>query len=380
MNSVGIICEYNPFHNGHLFHLNKVKKLFPNETIVLIMSSSFLQRGEASIINKWDKTKIALTYGIDLVIELPFAFSTQSSDIFAKGSIELLKHLKIKNLVFGSESNDLNLLNKIANIKLSSKYNNLIKEKIKEGISYPSSVSYAIKKITKKEIKNPNDILGVNYITEIKKQNASIKPLTIKRINNYHSLKLEKLASATSIRKGLKENINIKKYVPLETFKLLNNPRFTNDYFPFLKYKILTEDNLNIFQTVDEGIENRIKKHINSASTLEDLVIKVKNKRWTYNRLMRMFTHILCNFKKEDAKKWKNIEYIRVLGFSKKGQQYLNFIKKDLTLPIVTNYSKINNKMLSFEYKVTCVYASPLNEINKLKLIKKEYGKPIIHF
>ncbi len=356
-----------------------MKELFPNETIVLIMSSSFGQRGEASIINKWDKTKIALKHGIDLVIELPFVFSTQSSDIFAKGSIELLKHLKVQNLVFGSESNDLNSLNNIANIKLSSKYNNLIKEKIKEGVSYPSSVSYAIKKIAKKEIKSPNDILGVNYLTEIKKQKASIKPLTIKRINNYHSLKLEKLASATSIRKGLKENISIKKYVPLETFKLLNNPRFTNDYFPFLKYKILTEDNLNIFQTVDEGIENRIKKHINFANSLEDLVMKVKTKRWTYNRLMRMFAHILCNFKKEDAKEWKNIEYIRVLGFSKKGQQYLNFIKKDLTLPLVTNYSKFNNKMLSFEYKVTCVYASPLNEINKLELIKKEYGKPIIH-
>src|SRR5690554_4139489 len=135
--SVGIICEYNPFHNGHLYHLNKVKELYPNHVVILVMSSSFMQRGEASILNKWTKTKIALEHGIDLIIELPYVFSSQSADLFAKGSIQLLNHLQVEVLVFGSETNDLTLLNKIANLSFSADYDQLTKKYLSEGYSYP---------------------------------------------------------------------------------------------------------------------------------------------------------------------------------------------------------------------------------------------------
>ena len=383
MKSVGIICEYNPFHNGHLYHLNETKRLCPDHIIILIMSGNFLQRGESSIMNKWDKTKIALDFGIDLIVELPFAFASQSADVFAKGSVELLNYLKTDKLIFGSEIADINTLNQLADIQINNTdYNKIVKSYIDEGINYPSALSKALYDIMGYQINTPNDILGISYIRETKKLNSKMIPICIKRTNNYHSLELDSdVVSASSIRKAIKEQTNIEKYVPNITYNYLqNNLHFIDDYYPFLKYKILTElNNLNIYQTVDEGIENRIKKYIASSNNLDELIMHIKTKRYTYNKLRRMFTHIMCNFTKDEASNYQHIEYIRVLGFSELGRKYLNTIKKDVEVPIVTNYSKLDNKMLELDFRATCVYSSILNEKDKINLIESEYkNKPLI--
>lgn len=383
MKSVGIICEYNPFHNGHLYHLNKVKELCPDNVIILILGGNFLQRGENSTINKWDKTKIALELGVDIIVELPFAFATQSADIFAKGSIELLNFLKTDKLIFGSEIADIDILNKLADIQINdNSYDNIVKNYIDKGTNYPTALSKALYDIMGYEVNTPNDILGISYIREIKKLNSKIAPICIKRTNNYHSLELEgNVVSASSIRKAIKDNKEIVKFVPDVTYNYLqNNIHFIDDYFPFLKYKILTEWNhLNEYQTVDEGIENRIKKYIIQSKTLDELIINIKTKRYTYNKLRRMFTHIMCNFTKTEAQKYQHIEYIRILGFSQKGKTYLNKIKKDIEIPLVTNYSKLKNEMLELDFRATCVYASVLNEKDKINFIESEYkNKPLI--
>lgn len=383
MKSVGIICEYNPFHNGHLYHLNSAIKEFKDHVVVLVLSGNFTQRGDASLINKWDKAAIALKYGVDLVIELPYAFATQSADIFAKGSIEILNHLQVENLVFGSESNNLESLIKLADIQINNKeYENIVKTYMNEGKSYPNAALLALNDMSGISINTPNDILGISYIREIKKLKSNMNPMCIKRTNDYHSENLDSdIVSATSIRKALKKNIDINTFVPGYSHKfLINNLHFIDDYFDILKYKILTEiDNLNIYQTVDEGIENRIKKYILKSNSLEELIMNVKTKRYTYNKLKRMFTHILCNFKKEEAKNFKHIEYIRILGFSKLGREYLNKIKKDINVPLVTNFSKLKNNMLDLDYRATCVYASILKEKDKINLIESEFkNKPLI--
>lgn len=382
MKSVGIICEYNPFHNGHLYHLNKVKELYPDFTIILVMSSSFLQRGESSIIDKWSKTKIALEHGIDLVVELPYVFSSQSADLFARGSIELLNYLNVDAVVFGSETNDVELLTKIADLSMSDNFNDSVKSYMDLGLSYPKALSESITKITGSNVDTPNDILGISYIKEIKRLNSLIKPVTIKRTNNYHSLELDNdIVNASSIRKALVESTDVINYVPKNTYKYLKNElHFIDNYFSLLKYKILSEiDTLDIYQTVDEGIENRIKKYIIPSKSLDELIMNIKTKRYTYNKIRRMLTHILCNFTKEEANNFKHIEYIRVLGFTNKGKNYLNKMKKELTIPLITNYSKLNNKMLDLEFRVTCVYASILNEKDKIKLIESEYkNHPLI--
>lgn len=376
MVKVGIICEYNPFHNGHLYHLNKIKELYKDAYIVLVMSGNFTQRGDVSVLNKWDKTDIALHYGVDLVVELPFVFATQSADIFAKASIEILDNLGCDYLVFGSESNDIKKLTKLAEIQLNDKkYQSLVKKYLDDGINYPTAINNALIELTGKNVSTPNDILGVTYIREIIKSKSKIKPITIKRNNDYNCEELSDFySSATSIRLALKQNSNVLNQVPDYVHNFLNkNLMFNDKYFELLKYTIMINDNLESIQTVDEGIHNRIKKYIITSKSYDDLILKIKTKRYTYNKLNRMFTHILCNLKKEEVENIDNIEYIRVLGFNNNGRQIIKDMKDKTSVPIITNFSDIESSILDIEFRTTCVYASILNENDKIKLIESEY-------
>lgn len=381
MKKIGIICEYNPFHNGHLYHISKIKEMFDDSLIILVMSGNFTQRGEASIIPKYSKCDIALLSGIDLVIELPFIFATQSADVFAKTSIEILDKLNVDYVVFGSETNDINKLTMLAKTQINNKkYDKLVKEYLDKGVNYPTALSKALYQLTDKKIDKPNDILGVSYIREILKLNSNITPICIKRSNDYNSIELnDNITSASSIRYALLNGDDVKNYVPEYVYDYLKNPIFTKNYFNLLKYKIMTENTLEEYQTVDEGIQNRIKKCIINSKDLDDLILKVKTKRYTYNKLSRMFIHILCNLKKEEVKKHNKISYIRVLGFNIRGRNYLNEIKKDIDIPIITNFSRTNDPILDIEMRSTCVYASILNEKDKINLIESEYKDfPII--
>lgn len=355
--AVGIICEYNPFHNGHLYHLEKVKVIAKEEPIILVMSGNFTQRGNISIIEKYDKTKIALKYGVDLVIELPFEFATQSSDYFAKGSIKLLNELKCNKLIFGSESNNVDELINLANIQLNNKkYNSLVKEELDKGINYPTAMNNALKKVSNNSINTPNDLLGLSYIKEIVKNKYDIEPITIKRTNDYNSKEIEGIiTSATSIREALKNNKDISSTLPKESLDSIIKYD-DNKYFEILRYKIISDKDLSIYQTVDEGLDNKIKRVINEVNNLDDLINKIKSKRYTYNKLSRMFTHIICSYTKEENGYNKDINYIRILGFSNKGKNYLNKIKKDINIPIITNINKNNINLLNTELKVDNIY------------------------
>jgi len=358
---VGIIAEYNPFHNGHLYHLKKVKEMFKDEVIVLVLAGNFLNRGDISIINKWDKTKLALNYGVDLVIELPTIFSCQSADIYAYAAINILNELKCNYLVFGSESNDISKLEKIADY-LNNNNEDIIKY-TKLGYSYPASLGKIIKEKYNVDINTPNDLLAISYIKEIKKINSNIKPISIKRTNDYHSLKLNKISSASSIRHAIKNNKSIKKYVPKETLKYIKKIDL-EDYYNILKHRIIIDD-LTKYQDIDINIANKLKKSINEANNIEQLINLVKSKNYTYNKIKRCLTHILIDLEKNNYK----LEYIRVLGFNNKGKKYLNKIKKNTNLPLITKY----NDKLSFEFKVSKIYSIVSNDD-----IKDELNKPII--
>lgn len=347
---VGIIVEYNPFHNGHLKQIKEVKKMFPNEVIAIVLAGNFLNRGDISIIDKWDKTKIALKYGIDLVLELPFVYACQSADFYAYGGVKILSMLKTDYLVFGSESNDLDNLIKIANTEIDK---NKLKENIKKGYNYPSSLAKAVNS----NISNPNDLLGISYIKAINKLNSNIKPITIKRTNSYHSLDTnDKIISASAIRNLIKEKKNICKYVPKETLKYIKN-KDLNDYFYILKYKIINED---LTKYVDIKINNRLKKVINECNNIYELIDKTKTKNFSYNYIKRGLVHILCNFENKNY----DINYIRVLGFNSKGQNYLKKIKKEVN--IITNY----DECLDIDLKVSKIY-------NLFDNNYKEINKPI---
>ena len=345
MNIIGIVAEYNPFHNGHVYHLKKIKEMFPNSLVILVLNGYFLQRGEISFISKEHKTEIALEEGIDIVIELPFVYGTQSADVFANISIKLLEKMHCEYIVFGSESNDLNKLNKIVDFMINNQdeYNNEVKKYLDGGLNYPTSLAKALN--IDFDFK-PNDLLGISYIKSIKTNKYTIKPLTIKRTNDYlDTTSNDDIISASNIRNKIINNEDIIKYIPNTTLPYIKNINFTK-LFELLKYKIIIDQNLDKYLDVDEGIENRLKKVIINCNSIDDLIKNLKTKRYTHNKIQRMLIHILIGLTKEDNKKIE-LDYIKVLGFNIKGQDYLKKIKKDVNLPLINN-----KKSLVYHYEL----------------------------
>ena len=216
MKIIGIIAEYNPFHNGHLYQINKIKEMYPDSLLVGVISSCFTQRGEISILNKWDKTKIAIEKGLDIVIELPFVYATQSSDIFAKGAIDILNKLKIDTLVFGTESDNIDKLKELADIQLNNtEYNIKVKEYLDKGLNYPTALNKALIELSSSKVDTPNDLLSLSYIKEIKRNNYNIEVINIQRTTSYHGKDIkDNITSASNIRKLYLEGKDISKLIP----------------------------------------------------------------------------------------------------------------------------------------------------------------------
>lgn len=355
MEVIGIIAEYNPFHNGHLYQIEKVKQLYPNAIIIVVLNGYFLERGNISVETKEEKTRLALKYGVDIILELPFVFGSNSADTFASASLEILNAFHITKLVFGSESNDITLLKKIAKKQLESNFDNTLKEQLKKGINYPTAISKSIGI----SLNTPNDLLAISYIKTILKNNYKIEPISIQRTNDYHDLTSnDSIVSASNIRKKYKEKIDITPYIPEGKLVHINEDLL----FTILKYKIITEQDLSIYLTVDEGLDKRLKKVIHTCRNLEELIKEAKTKRYTYNRIMRMFIHILIGFTKEDKKELSHIEYIRLLGFSNIGKEYIHSIKKDASIPIVTKMTSISSKIKKYEISAAQIYELLTNE------------------
>lgn len=375
MESIGIIAEYNPFHNGHLYQIQKIKNSFPNATIIVAMSGNFTQRGDPAILDKWTRAQLAIQNGADLVVEIPYAFVTQSADYFSYAAITLLEKLKVEKLIFGSESNCIEDLIQIAKAQLGEKdFDKLVKIYSKFGYNYPTSLSLALKDLTGKVIKTPNDILGITYIKTILKYQYKIKPVAIQRTNEYHCKELTGLiSSATSIREHIDQVEKIKDSIPHNTYEaiLAETLYKKEDYFNFLKYKIITERDLEKYHLVEHHLAIKLKKEILIAKNYEDLIQKVKSKHQTYSKISRALLHILCNYTKEEAKDNNEIRYIRLLGFNKNGRDYLNQHKKELSLPVISKISKDKDKMLELELRTTKIYTLPYK--NGEQKYKKEY-------
>ena len=371
MASVGIIAEYNPFHNGHLYQIQKIKEKYPDDTIIIAMSGNFTQRGEPAIIDKWERTNLAIENGADLVVEIPYIFATQSADYFSYAGITLLEKLKVDKLIFGSESNNLEDLTEIAKAELEQKdFDKLVKIYVKLGNNYPTALSLALKDLTGKEISTPNDILGITYIKTILKHNYNIKPYSIKRNNSYHEENLTgTISSATAIRKNIDNLEKIKNTVPRNTYKVLSTKQLhkREDYFSYLKYKIITEDNLEKYHLVDKTLSDKLKKEILNCNNYEDLIQKVKSKHQTYSKISRALIQILCNNKSNQ----EHLTYIRLLGFNTKGKNYLNKHKKEISLPIISKIDKEKDQILELELNTTKIYTLPYK--NSKEEFKKEY-------
>ena len=367
---LGIVAEYNPFHNGHLYHLNESKRRTDADYTICVMSGNFVQRGEPAIIDKWSRAEMALRSGIDLVIELPLVYSISSAENFAYGNISLLDKLGIVDYVsFGSEVGDMSILDSIAEILCNEpkEYVSLLNHELAKGISYPKAREKAIlmylNDIRKyaNVLSNPNNILGIEYLKAIKKLKTELKPITIKRTNaNYNStLIVDEYASSTAIRKNINKLDIISKVVPEETYSIIDNKikhgqiiRGLATYEKEILYKLRTSsiEYIANLPDVSEGLEHAIKNAANSCNNIMDLISIVKSKRYTQTRIQRILLYALLDITKQDMENSKKgIPYIRVLGMNENGKKLLSEIVSRKKLNIIVSPKKFmdnsNNKI-----------------------------------
>jgi len=377
MKAVGLIVEYNPLHNGHIYHLNKAKELSNADVSVAVMSGNFVQRGEPSIISKEEKVKAALNAGVDLIVELPFIYTVQNADIFAERSLEILTKLKVKEFCFGSESGNTKEFIKKYEEKefLAPRLDEVLRDYLKQGYSYPAAKSKALYDIHEFYLETPNDILGYAYLKAIEKNKFDIVPHIYQRENNESNSSLDGvLPSAKAIRNAIFKNEDVKSSTPID----FSNIKTTSyeDYFDLLKYKLTTtsEEELSQIHLVDEGIEYLMKKKIKEAKSIEEFINLCTSKRYSGARIKRTIIHILGNTKKDEAKQMleKPIEYIRVLGFSEKGAKYLSQIRKDVETPILNRFAGKDFPSLRIELKASDLYFSTLKEPLKSSEQQKE--------
>ncbi|WP_257350574.1 nucleotidyltransferase [Pseudalkalibacillus decolorationis] len=405
MKALGLIVEYNPFHNGHFYHLQESKKKSNTDLTIAVMSGNFLQRGEPAMVSKWLRSEMALSAGIDLVIELPYAYATQKADCFAFGAVSILDALHCEQIIFGSESGEISpFLNTVQFIAENEQnYNTRIRNQVQSGISFPAAASNAFLEMSDRpkhsvDLSKPNNILGFHYINALRQMKSTIRVDTIQRIGaGYHETgySLNGVASATGIRRELIKEQQplsaIKNLVPSTTFEGLSKhsqayQQFQNweKYFSLLKYRLFTsspEELSQIYECV-EGLENRLLGLIYKSETFHDFINKVKTKRYTWTRLQRLCTHILTNTHKsimENATR-KPPSYIRLLGMSSTGQQYLNQIKKKVDIPIVSTVSKLEDPMLDLDLKVAKAYILGFPSKFHSTLWKQEYSTPPLRF
>ncbi|MBS8263343.1 nucleotidyltransferase [Mesobacillus boroniphilus] len=401
MKAVGVVVEYNPFHNGHLYHLQQAKEQTGADISIAAMSGNFLQRGEPALVSKWARTKMALEAGVDIVFELPYRFATQHAETFAEGAVSILSAAGCDTLCFGSESGELEAFNKT--IAFLEDNNEVFQEKIKsytgEGYSYPKSIALSFHSLAPSEsfidISRPNNILGLHYIQAIIRQKSSMKAETITRKNaGYHDEHFASatIASATSIRKALfgaaGEIESIKQYVPETTYTQLINYRDQyggfhswEDYWPLLKYKLLqsTPSEIKEFYEVEEGLENRLLAAAGSSGSFQQFMESIKTKRYTWTRLQRVCLHILTNTSKDTMKKsQKTVNYLKLLGATEKGRSYLNYKKKDFNLPLVSKLSAFSDPDIDLDIKASRIYALGQTAKGQEQLLAEEFARPPI--
>ena len=388
LKTIGIVSEYNPFHNGHKYHIEESKRQCGAEAAVCIMSGSFVQRGEPAMFDKWSRAKMAVLGGADLVIELPFVYACQSAEIFSHGAIKILNAFEsINYLCFGSELGKTDKLFKMAELLINEppELQVKLKEFLSEGHTYPKAVSlalaayYSSSELPMSDIINtPNNVLGIEYIKSLMQQKSPIQPHAILRIaNNYNDTEIKQpIASATAVRRELKGqgfSGKAKTSLPAESHQIIkelmdaNKALFLDDFSDLILYRLRVmkdSDYLTFFNT-KEGIENRLKKAAASSSNCENLIEKVKTKRYTRTFIQRLLIHILLDLKSQDVVSFKNPNnpaYIRVLCFNDKGKSLLNKIKKDSIFPIITKVAsykpqhEVLEKMFAYDIKATDIY------------------------
>ncbi len=364
MKVAGIISEYNPFHNGHLYQIEETKKNTGCDCTVAVMSGNFVMRGEAALYNKFIRAKSAVLGGVDLVLELSVPYALSSSEYFAYGGVSVLDSLNVTDFIsFGSEEGDISSLARIADFLSKESTIEKIKKNQKKGVSVFSAISEEFFNEDKRILEKPNNILAINYLKALKRLDSEIIPYTVKRKNVGYNEKdtKENFASATGIREMLKNNEDISEFIPKLTYDLLKEetPVFEDKVNDIITYslRIKKPSDLLKYADVNEGIENLIIKTALNEYGIKDIAMGIKSKRYTYTRIKRILYNILLDIDKEERE--IKPQFARVLAFNEKGKELLSQIKKKSDIPVFTNITKDMYKkyeILNTDLKASYIY------------------------
>ncbi len=373
---LGVICEYNPFHNGHLYHLEQSKKMTGSNYTVAIMSGNFTQRGSTAIIDKWSRAEAALKSGVDLVIELPVLYATSSAENFADGAIHILDSLKVVDyLSFGAETSEIEILDKIADIlyREPKAYKNILSHELKKGLSFPKARENALRmylsdiKKYANILSSPNNILGIEYIKALKKYKSNIIPISIARFEaGYNDINYSgNIASATAIRNIIKNGgfEILRKLLPSSSFGILMDNVKQGHVIPDLSvferqiiYNLrkMSTDEIAELPDVTEGLEFSIKKAANACNTIQEFLNIIKSKRYTATRIQRILLYSLLGITKKDMALSKKVNpYVRVLGLNNRGKFLISEIAKaNPKLEIITSVKRFANQSTNKNLKL----------------------------
>ena len=410
---LGIVAEYNPFHSGHLYQINKAKSICAADYVVVIMSGHFTQRGEAAIYDPYLRTEMALKAGVDAVYEMPAAFSTASAADFAFYAVTFLTLLNVDYISFGVEDATLDELENLADILLneSEGFKNLVKEKLSKGYTYPLARKEAFlnelknfKNFDETRIKSllstPNNILGLEYVYTIKKIGSHLRPVLIKRKgSDYHDKSIaynKEHSSATALRKylSLHSELNgLESSLMPSSIEIIkkSKPLFADDFRGSISrklYDLLYNDvDLSIYSDISPNLSDRIYKLNKNYSDYETMVASIKSKDYTFTRISRALCHILLNIKKSDTDIYKNnIKYSKLLGFRRSSGNLLKLIKTRSQLINITKSAdakdilrdeKETYKLFMSEVYASYIYNSVYYDKYKTEL-KNSYSREIV--
>lgn len=412
MKVLGLITEYNPFHNGHSYHIKKSKEITGADYVIIIMSGNFVQRGTPALCDKYLRTKMALLNGADLVIELPVSYATASAEYFSMGAVSILDKLGVVDFIcFGSEDGNITHLSDAANILTNEtpEYQETLKQGLKDGLTFPQARTHAVSshnsELDAELFSSPNNILGIEYLKALKKRNSSIIPYTIKRHGSgYHDkYTFNEFSSATGIRTFFdQENTlewkELEPLVPSSVFDLLKNqhqttyPILEEDISSMLYYKLKSllsqkENRLNDYFDVSEDLGARINNQIDNYSSFLNFADILKTRQYTLTRIRRSLLHILLDIKKEDIllfSKNDSIFYARILGFKTSSGKLLSKIKNNSTIPLLSKLADADNLLDPIAKRMLQqdLFASDLfrhiQESNFKASLPNEFRMPII--
>lgn len=366
MRVVGLITEYNPFHNGHLHHLRESLRSAAADASVAVMSGHFLQRGEPALVDKWARAEMALAAGVDLVLELPFPFACNSAPHFAAGAVQSLNALGVVDaLCFGSEAGELTALQQIADVLINHQSGIAVETSamLREGVNYPTARARALAKYlpgqSAEAAASPNNILGIEYLRALRLSGSPIKPETIQRVGaGYHATEvISNIASATGIRKKIADGENVDLLLPEACLAILKGSLKpghcldTEKFFAILQSLLLQEpETLQGLYHVADGLDARLREAAMTAVSFADLAATVKSRHWTLTRIQRILCYVLMQAKGDEMQGFLESGplYLRLLGAKERGRQILAEARKKRSLPIIDDPARSANVLRRF--------------------------------